>query len=260
MQNLELKRKRIESVAKIGALLVVGFVVAPFIFISIKGIVGLAAAVVIGLTINAFIPWFGAKLANWRLKALKHEASLNPVETLETQYQAKEQGLIAFRENIKIFHAEVENFRAVVQEHKERYPGDNKYDDKFNKMVQLLQLRAAKYKQAQQNLSSFAEIIDRKRSEWKIVQAAAKMDKAAGAGEDFVSKLMADTALDSIQTSLNTAFAELEVSLLDEAAAVQGASVPMVNVTPAAPALPAPTNRSLDLDIDTEVVPVRVAS
>lgn len=258
--ELNTKHKRIELFVKLGAMGIIGFVLAPYIFLSIKGIMGLIIACTIGFVAINMAPWFAVKVANWRLKALKYEASKNPVETLELTYQKKEEGLLAFRDNIKVFHAEVENFRAVVQEHKERYPGDTKYDEKFNKMVQLLNLRAAKYKQAQRNLAEFAEVIERKRSEWKIVQAAAKMDKAAGAGDDFVSKLMADTALDSVQTSLNTAFAELEVSLLDEAINVtptneSTASAPAID-TAARPALVAPTNRSLELDIDMDAVVV----
>ena len=50
MNDLELKRKRIEAVVKIVAMLVTGFVVAPFIFIAVKGLIGLAIAGVIGFT------------------------------------------------------------------------------------------------------------------------------------------------------------------------------------------------------------------
>lgn len=247
MNALELKRQRIERIVKIVALLGIAFFVSPFIFATIQGLVGLVVAFAIGTVAVNLAPWFAAKVANWRLKALKHEAALNPIETLEEQYRQREQGLIQYREDIKLFHAEVENFRAEVANHKASYPDDTTFDDKFKKMVALLQHRAAKYVEAQQKLADFNKVIERKRSEWKIAQAAARMDKAAKVGEDFISNLQRDTALTSIQTHLNSAFAELEVSLLDEAG-----NAPAPKPAAALPSTEGPL--SLDLGIEVETV------
>lgn len=217
MQDTEQRRKKIETLVKWIALPVIGFFVAPFIFITIKGLIGLIVSGVISLTAINFTPWLAMKLANWRLKALKFEAGENPIETLENQYQERETALLAFRDNIKSFSAEVQNFYSELEGFKQEYPASaGKFDTQYSNMRALLVARADKYKKAKQNLESFSRVIDQKRSEWKIAQAAAKMSKAAGVGEDFMAKLMTDTALDSVQTSLNTAFAELEVSLLDE--------------------------------------------
>lgn len=246
MDILEQKRKRIETIVKVLAVCAIAFFVSPIIFATIQGLIGLVVAGSIGFIAINMAPWFAAKVANWRLKALKAEAAKNPIETLENQFNEKQNALLQFRESIKEFHAEVENVRAEIAEHKEKYPNDTRFDDKLNKMCALLANRAAKYKQAQKNLADFNEVIERKRSEWKIIQASMKMEKAAGVGEDFISKLMADTALDSIQTGLNTAFAELEVSLLDEP---NGNEVK--NVTPVQHALPS-TSEPITLDLDLE--------
>jgi hypothetical protein len=251
MNELELKRKRIETVVKIGAMGVIGFLVAPFVFIAIKGLIGALIAIVISLIAINLAPWAGTKLANWRLKALKYEASQNPIETLENQYKDRENALVQIRENIKEFHAVVQALFDVIQEHNQNYPDrPSPFQEKYEKLRALLELRKQKYKQAQQNLKSFAGLIDEKRSDWKVAQAAAKASKLANVGEDFQSKLMADTALGSIQDSLNIAFSELEVSLLDEQ------SNPEVVVT-TSPVTKAPiqiTEKSgpptLDLDFD----------
>lgn len=220
MNELELKRKRIETIAKVAGLLGVTLILGPFYLVILHGIGALAAlagATVIGLTAVNFIPWFAMKLANWKLKALKAEAAANPIETLENQYKEREQGLVAFRENILSFHAEVQNFYSELEEQGSSHPELKvKFEEQYNKMRQLLAVRSEKYKLAQKKLKDFSDLIDQKRSEWKLAQAAAKMTKAAGVGEDFISKLMEDTSVNSVQTSLNTAFAELEVSLLDE--------------------------------------------
>jgi hypothetical protein len=234
MTELELKRKRIEAGVKIAGMLVVGFLVAPFIFVAIGGLIGLVVAAGISFVIINLIPWFAMKVANWRLRALKHEASKNPIETLENQYKQREQALVEFRSNILSFHAEVQNFYSELEEHRQKYPeGVSKFEEQYSKMKALLASRSLKYKAAQKKLADFNNLIDQKRSEWKIAQAAAKMTKAAGVGEDFISKLMADTAVDSVQTSLNTAFAELEVSLLDEQPiTVEVTPLPATNKSP----------------------------
>lgn len=246
--DTEQKRKRIEALVKVAALLVGGFLCSSFIFIAVKGLIGLLLGAAVGLTAVNLAPWFAVKVANWRLKALKHEASLNPIETLENQYKEREGALVAFRENIKSFHAEVQNFYGELEGFKERYPDKAaRFDEQYGKMKMLLDARGTKYKQAQRKLLEFSEVIDQKRSEWKIGQAAAKMSKAAGQGEDFISKLMADTALDSVQTNLNIAFSELEVSLLDE---VDGKKViPMKQPVALAEGSGPPT---LDLDFVTD--------
>jgi len=238
MNEFDLKRNRAETIVKVLLGGIICFLMAPFIFIAIKGFVGLVVAGVLSFIALNMVPWFAAKVGNWRLKALKHEASKNPVETLERAFEVKKNGLIQYRQSIVTFEGEVNNFRGVINEHKKLYPDDTRYDEKFDKMCQLLDHRKKKYKIAQGQLAAFDEVIDRARSEWKVYQMAVKLDAAAGAGEDFESKLMKDTALDAIQTGMNTAFAELEISLLDDAP-----------IPPPTPTLPAPTTKPKQLSV-----------
>jgi hypothetical protein len=218
MNDIELKRKRIETVVKILALLVVGFFVAPFVFISIKGLAGLAIAFILSLTVLNFIPWFAAKLANWKLKALKAEASTNPIETLQNDYMARMNALASFRDSIRDFSAQVGIFKEKLVGFKEKYPKDaNKFDEQVNQMKTLLQLRKQKYEEAKGNLESYELEIQKADAIWQMSLAAAEMNKAAGVDTDeFYAKIQVETALDSVQKSLNSAFADLEVSLLDE--------------------------------------------
>lgn len=257
MIDLERKRQRIELAVKLVAIPVVGFVLAPFVFVAIKGLIGAIVAGVISLIAINLAPWAGAKIANWRLKALKHEAAKNPIETLENQYQEKELARDRFKAHITEFYAQIQNFHAEIEEHKSKFPDQPcKFEPQYQKMLLLLENRTAKFRQVQANLLKFADVIEQKRSEWKVAQAAAKMSKAAGVGEDFVSKLMQDTAIDSVQTSLNTAFAELETSLLDEVVAVEA---PQPSVVVAVLPERSSTLPALDLDFvsDSEKEPAR---
>lgn len=232
MNDLELKRERIERIVKYAALPIIGFIVAPYIYLSIKGLIGLIVAGVISVIVVNMIPWFAAVVANWRLKALKHEAAKNPIETLENDYKRRHDALVAFRQSILNSKAEVAGFGDKLEDFKSEYPNDAaKFDEQYRKMVELLRLKARKYEQAKANLQSYEAEIDRARAIWKMAQAAAQMNKAAGVDTDeFFAKIQVETALGSVQKNLNLAFAELEMSLADETSGHKGA--PAIAVAP----------------------------
>jgi hypothetical protein len=117
MNELEVKRKRIETAVKILALGVVGFFVAPFIFAAIGGMIGLAIAGVVGLVAINLAPSVAVAVANWRLKALKAVAAANPIETLENRYQDRQSALAGIRENIKKSYSVLQELYAQIQEH-----------------------------------------------------------------------------------------------------------------------------------------------
>ena len=227
MNDIEQRRKKIETIAKVVGLGIAGFLFAPIAYATITGLVSLIVVGVIGLAVvNIGVPWFAITMANWRLKAIKAAAAANPIETLENQYAEREQALLKIRDNIKEFHAVIQELWSQIQEHNEKYPDrPSQFLEKYNNMKALLALRSNKYKQAQANLKAFGELIEEKRSDWKVAQSAAKAMKLANVGEDFQSKLMQDTALNTIQDGLNMAFSELEVSLLDEQPATPTATV-----------------------------------
>jgi hypothetical protein len=265
--NLEQKRKSIETAVKILALVVVGFIVAPVIFIAIKGLIGAIVAAVVGLVAINLAPSVAAMVANWRLKALKAVAAANPIETLENQYADRQNALMGIRDNIKESYAVLQDLYAQIQEHDEKYPGRPSQNlDKYNKLKALIELRGKKYKQAQKNLAAFGEVIEEKRSDWKIAQTMARASKLANVGEDFQAKLMQDTALITIQDGLNMAFSELETSLLDEQPIQPSGTQPppaiAAGTTPSAARIPEKTGPPvLDLGfnegdiLEAEVVP-----
>jgi hypothetical protein len=269
--NLEVKRQRIETAVKILALLVVGFFVAPFILAAIGGLIGLAISAIVGLVVINLAPSVAAMIANWRLKALKAVAAMNPIETLENQYADREAALKKIRDNITQSYAVLQSLYTQIQDHNQKFPNTpSQFTDKYEKLKQLIALRGNKYKQAQKNLADFSELIDEKRSDWKIAQTMAAANKLADVGQDFQSNLMKDTALTTVQDGLNLAFSELETSLLDEGG---GATVTtQVSAGAARPAgqLSAPSSppSSLDLgfdassdtptvDVEAEPVPVK---
>ena len=164
--DLEARRKRIETWAKVLGLGVAAFLFAPFAIATITGLVSLIVVSVIGLlVVNIGLPWFAVTLANWRLKALKAAAAMNPIETLENQYADRQNALLKIRDNIKQSYAVLQQLYKQIQEHNQKYPGTpSQFTDKYTKLQQLVTLRGNKYKQAQQSLLVFGELIEEKRS------------------------------------------------------------------------------------------------
>lgn len=98
------------------------------------------------------------------------------------------------------------------------------------------------------------------RSDWKVAQSFAKAMKLANVGEDFTSKLMADSALSAVQDGLNMAFSELDASLLDDPAPPVTATVlPQAKkMQPQLPEKAGPPPMDF-LDAEFEAAPVGVA-
>lgn len=213
--ELEQKRKRITTIVKIAALVVAGFVVAPYIFLAVKGVIGLAIAAGVAVVMVNVAPVLADKLANWRLAAIKREAAKNPIETLQLDFGKRQQALGKFKQAITNFGAATLNFEDKLDSFKERFPKDSaKFESQLTKMKALLTIRKKKYGEAQDALEQFANEIDRAKAIWSMGQEAAKMNSAAGmTDDDFLSKIKTETALDSVTTSMNSAFAELETSL-----------------------------------------------
>jgi phage shock protein A len=252
--DTDIKRRRIETLVKVVATLIIGFFVAPFIFIAIKGLIGLAIAAAVSFILIQFTPYFAAVIANWRLKAIKYEASKNPIETLQNNYNDRIRALGQFRQCILDFAAEIQTFADKLSGFKKTYPDEApKFDEQYSQMKQLLEIRKQKYIEARASLALYDKEIQKAKAIWDMAQAAAKMNKASGVDTDgFLAKIQVETALDSVQKSLNTAFADLEVSLMDEKGQKP---LPTVMVDPKA--LPNKPADSLDLNIQIkDPVPV----
>lgn len=213
----EQRKQRTEMILKVLGVGVVGFLVAPFVLSAIGGIIGLTVAAGLSFLAINMVSWFSLKVANWRLKAIKHEAMKNPVETLQTKYIEKENALKSFKENIRIFAGQVLTFGDQVKQYvRDGIDDAQTYVEQLGKMKQLLELRQQRYKEAQEALAQFAKTIEQTDRKWKMACAAMAMNEAAGQMEgDAFDKICIETALDSVQTKLNQSFADLEVALLD---------------------------------------------
>ena len=221
-----------QKYARIGRWAVVGLVIAvasPLITMMVKGIVGLAIAAVVGFGAIALAPVVGNAFAVWKIKGIKAVARANPVETLQDVYRQKAEALNQFRERIQTFIAEVATFSKQVEQFKVQYPGEAaKFVDHLDKMMQLKDLREAEFLRAKQALTQFDAEIKKADSIWKMGQAAAKVSKSAGFdADDLYERIRTETAVERVESSLNQAFAQLDMALLEQESTV---SVGMIGV------------------------------
>ena len=214
--TLEQKRQNIEKVVKILALCVVGFLVAPFIFATIKGLIGLAIAAIVSLVLINLAPSVAALIANWRLKALKAVAAANPIETLQNVYMTRKEALVKQRENIKARIAVAAKIFSQISDFEEKFKKTSPRRAPYEKLNLLINLSKERYQKAQLALVNFGRVIEEKSADWEIVQSMNEANKLEQAGQEFTSKLMTDTALNTVQTGLDTAFAELDAAVMDE--------------------------------------------
>jgi len=214
------RARRWGNAAKWLLLFPLGFVIAPYIFTAMWGLIGLAVGIV-GIFVTVKIsPWFFAVVANARLKLIKAEASKNPVETLQEDLRLKTVALDDRKTNIEKLNGQIRTFADRVDEIKAKYGvndgGYVKLSADLADLRRIYKRRCEKWNEARTQLSLFAEQIDRANMIWEAAQAASAARETSGLTEDeFFAKLRTETAFDAIQDRYNQALASLDTDMLD---------------------------------------------
>lgn len=208
----EQRKARIAGWAKWGIGLAGAVLIAPFVFLAVKGIVGLAVASVLGLAMVHGAPVLSMKFANWKLKGLKHEARQNPIETRQNIAMQARKRIADSEKELSNFATEVRNFTEVVKELRKTQPDDAAdFDEQLVGLKRLLDLKRQSLAEAQRNADEFEAATQRAANKWKVAQAAIRMQKLSGSmADDEMNKLLASESLDSVQSAMNQALAELD--------------------------------------------------
>jgi len=189
--------------------------VAPFVFLLIQGIVGLAVAALLGAAAIAAAPVVGRKLANWRLKGLKQEARANPIETRQNMAMEARERIRRAGEELTAFSAEVKGFADQVRDLHKTQPDDAAdFDEQLKGLQRLLGLKQQGLAEAVTKADEFEAATERAARKWKVAQSALRMQKLTGSMADSaMDKLLAAESLDSVQTAMNRALSELDTVL-----------------------------------------------
>lgn len=199
-------------------------VAAPAIWMAVSGLIGLAVAgaiVAAGTAVVGMAPLAASWLANMKLKGIKFIASKNPVEQLQNIFIERKQALIEFGRRITDFATQVRQFEDKMRVFATQYPTEApKFKAQLDAMYQLMQLRKERFAEVSKQLDAFELEVKKADAIWQMSQAAAELNKAAGMeSDDIFAKIKAETAVESIQLSLNRSFAELELALMEESQA-----------------------------------------
>lgn len=205
---------------------------APVIVMAVQGLIGVAVATVVGLAIVHGAPVVGMTFANWKLKAIKAEAIRNPVETMQAVLIEKSSAVDAFSRRVEDFSTEVRNFSDKLDGFRAQFPAEaQKFEETLRNMQRLLDLRRKRLAEARGELQRFEGEISKADAIWKMAQAASSMHRAAGMTEDSImQRIKTETAVDSVQSSLNRALSQLETSLSEEMPVLQNNASPTIDV------------------------------
>ena len=236
--NIDPRAKRWGVIAKYAALLGIGFIVAPWIFTAITGLVGLVVAAGLLTAVWVLAPAVQTAAQNLRIKLIKGEAARNPIETLQNEYLRREQALNERKNKIETLAAKTAGFKGKLDQFKRDYPSDAQtYQEIYDKMVILLKRSRDQWMIAERQLKAFDGEIEKAKAKWEMAQAAYQLRTDAGQVEaEFFAKLKVESSLDAIEDGMNAAFAQLDTLLMESD------TVDIKNVTGTAPqaALPAP--------------------
>lgn len=219
--EMEAKRKKYTNYAMwavgIGALALAG----PIIFMALKGLVALIAFGLVGVTALTLAPVIAMKLANWKIQSIKAEAAANPIETLQNMRLEKAEQLGRGWDALKQIKTSVRNFQDKVDSFKEKFGQEDrqtiKFAEQLNTMRQVESQTQNRMERAAEALNLFDKEIERAGMIWEVALAGQKATNAAKMNsEDIYEKIKADTAIDSVSSSLNSVFAELETNMNEE--------------------------------------------
>ncbi|MNK09862.1 hypothetical protein D3C87_278460 [compost metagenome] len=233
MATLDLvgKQKKLAGWAKLALFALVALVVAPIVFMIIKGIVGLAICAGLILLATWGAPLVADQFANWKLDIIKGMASRAPIETMQNIFRERTEKIGEAIETFKEFSAEVSMFRSQVESLVRKYPDQRpKYEGIIGKMVEVLEMRRSGIARAKAALAEYGGEIEKADAVWNVSQAAMKLNKKMKMTDnDIINEIKSKTAIDSVERSLNMAMADLDTAMLMEAPALDFNPSPSLN-------------------------------
>lgn len=207
-------REKIAKYAKWGIALLGAVIISPIIFMAIKGLVGLAIAFVVGTVIVNAAPVIAMKLANLKIKGIVHEAEVNPIETLTNLLIEKRRAYATFKENVIQASTAAKDFGVKVQQFSQRWPNRaDEFKQQLQNMNELVHRKQLALNDAKNSLEEADAKLDEMKAYWEMSQSAQAANKAAGMDTgDIYEAMKAKVSMDAVTSSMNKAFAELEVA------------------------------------------------
>lgn len=224
-----------------GVLLFYGLVLAPIIMKAAFNIIGATAASVVALGLGgvvvAFAPAAALALTQWKFKAIKAVVDRAPIETLYVRLQERTTALNDYRTRLQTQTTALKSYRRkalqMINDYPEDAPATKAELDKFEK---LLVFRVDKYKEACAKLNIFTGIVQKAERRYEMAVASLEAGKAMEMDESFMKTLKEQFAFDKVEETVDAAFAQMDMALVDEEMAMnqirESNSTRQINYTP----------------------------
>lgn len=213
--DIDPKKLRLAAGVKWALGLAGAVLIAPVVFLAVKGLVGLALAAIVGLAMVNFAPVLSMKFANWKLRGMKDEARTNPIETRQNLAIKARERIAAAEIALTEFSTEVRNFADEVTALSKTQPDDAKdFAEQLANLRLLMQRKQDGLTAARLSADDFEAATARAARKWKVAQSAIRMQRLAGAAaDDAMNKILAEESLDAVQSAMNRALAELDTAI-----------------------------------------------
>lgn len=236
------------------AVLGVGFVVAPYIWLALGGLLGLSIAAVALLGTWMVLPALTNKAANLRLKLVKMEAATNPTETLQLEHRRQSEALETRKEGIETLSGAIRVVAETISKLEREFPDSPELAQLRSDEADLRSYEATvaeEWKACYVTLGEFAQEIRRAGRLWDAALAIAKARGMSGLSRnEWEGKMKTETSFDAIRQKLNTGLAGLNTDKMraDADRILKGKT--------AAKALPSGNRNAIDIEA---VAPSRAA-
>lgn len=214
-ESLEQRRKRMGLRLQWGLSLLAAAALSPLVYFMLKGLLGLAAAVALGLVMINVAQPLSMRLANWRMNWTRQEVQAHPIDVLEAEEMQRREALAAAYDALAEAKAAHASYADDVVLHARAYPADAeallRQGEQSRSLV--LQLEAG-LSQVETDLEAFRLQVARARSSWNLSLSQQRLAKAAGQvqGNAF-DRWKTDTALEATRTAMHRSFAHLDMVL-----------------------------------------------
>lgn len=217
LEELQRRSKRIQTWVKVLGLSVIGLVVAPVIYFAITGLVGLIVAAVVGLVAVNLLPVVAMKFANWKLKAIKAEASENPIETMQKVVDEREAEHKHFGDKLELEQAGIDTFANKVVTFKAKYPQDApKFEEQLAARRESIRLKRLKYIELGKSIQVAKGQIERAQAIWDMSNLALASEAADRATTlNTYQRIRTEVAMDSVINRMNLSFADMQRAMDD---------------------------------------------
>jgi hypothetical protein len=211
-------KENFNRLVSFGLVGVAAIVIAPLVFLMIKGVVGLAVAIILVAILDALIPAFSAWLTHLKFSSLKFVISRQPIEELMQRAKERWDALAEQRDLLQQQAASLGLYKKKVEKIEREFPEDGpEARANLSQYEELFAYRVEAFKHAKEETQKFMRTIDRAESIYEMAVAEANMGKSFGKNKDFMAIFREKTAFDAVDKASADSLASLKMALVDEA-------------------------------------------